>query len=47
VRTVRATNPDIVYIGAYPPDNVGIQGISRRDTMPRGDLSRCSKLPLR
>jgi branched-chain amino acid transport system substrate-binding protein len=21
---VRATNPDIVYIGAYPPDNVGI-----------------------
>jgi branched-chain amino acid transport system substrate-binding protein len=24
VRAVRATNPDIVYIGAYPPDNVGI-----------------------
>jgi branched-chain amino acid transport system substrate-binding protein len=24
VRVVRATNPDIVYIGAYPPDNVGI-----------------------
>ena len=21
---MRATNPDIVYIGAYPPDNVGI-----------------------
>ena len=24
VRAVQATNPDIVYIGAYPPDNVGI-----------------------
>jgi branched-chain amino acid transport system substrate-binding protein len=24
VRAVRGTNPDIVYIGAYPPDNVGI-----------------------
>src|SRR5262245_54382587 len=24
VRAVRATDPDIVYIGAYPPDNVGI-----------------------
>jgi branched-chain amino acid transport system substrate-binding protein len=24
VRAVRATNPDIVYVGAYPPDNVGI-----------------------
>ena len=24
VRAVRASNPDIVYIGAYPPDNVGI-----------------------
>src|SRR5436190_456425 len=24
VRALRATNPDIVYIGAYPPDNVGI-----------------------
>ena len=24
VRAVRATNADIVYIGAYPPDNVGI-----------------------
>jgi branched-chain amino acid transport system substrate-binding protein len=24
VRAVAATNPDIVYIGAYPPDNVGI-----------------------
>jgi len=24
VRAVKATNPDIVYIGAYPPDNVGI-----------------------
>src|ERR1700688_741481 len=24
VRAVRAANPDIVYIGAYPPDNVGI-----------------------
>ena len=23
-RAVQATNPDIVYIGAYPPDNVGI-----------------------
>ena len=24
IRAVQATNPDIVYIGAYPPDNVGI-----------------------
>ena len=24
VRAVKAANPDIVYIGAYPPDNVGI-----------------------
>jgi branched-chain amino acid transport system substrate-binding protein len=24
VRAVGATNPDIVYVGAYPPDNVGI-----------------------
>jgi branched-chain amino acid transport system substrate-binding protein len=24
VRAVQATNPDIVFIGAYPPDNVGI-----------------------
>jgi branched-chain amino acid transport system substrate-binding protein len=24
VRAVQATNPDIIYIGAYPPDNVGI-----------------------
>src|SRR3954469_5518352 len=24
VRAVQAANPDIVYIGAYPPDNVGI-----------------------
>jgi branched-chain amino acid transport system substrate-binding protein len=24
VRAVQASNPDIVYIGAYPPDNVGI-----------------------
>ena len=24
VRAVQATNPDILYIGAYPPDNVGI-----------------------
>jgi len=24
VRAIRATDPDIVYIGAYPPDNVGI-----------------------
>jgi branched-chain amino acid transport system substrate-binding protein len=24
VRAVRATNPDTVYVGAYPPDNVGI-----------------------
>lgn len=24
VRAVRATDPDIVYVGAYPPDNVGI-----------------------
>jgi branched-chain amino acid transport system substrate-binding protein len=24
IRAVEATNPDIVYIGAYPPDNVGI-----------------------
>jgi branched-chain amino acid transport system substrate-binding protein len=24
VRAVQATNPDVVYIGAYPPDNVGI-----------------------
>src|SRR6266436_1457578 len=24
VRAMRATDPDIVYIGAYPPDNVGI-----------------------
>jgi branched-chain amino acid transport system substrate-binding protein len=24
VRAVRASNPDIVYVGAYPPDNVGI-----------------------
>jgi branched-chain amino acid transport system substrate-binding protein len=24
VRALQATNPDIVYIGAYPPDNVGI-----------------------
>src|SRR6476661_8896033 len=24
VRALRATDPDIVYIGAYPPDNVGI-----------------------
>src|SRR5207248_3379282 len=24
VRAVRASNPDIVYISAYPPDNVGI-----------------------
>jgi branched-chain amino acid transport system substrate-binding protein len=24
VRAVKATDPDIVYIGAYPPDNVGI-----------------------
>ena len=24
VRAMQATNPDIVYIGAYPPDNVGI-----------------------
>ena len=24
VRALKATNPDIVYIGAYPPDNVGI-----------------------
>ena len=24
VRAVQAINPDIVYIGAYPPDNVGI-----------------------
>jgi branched-chain amino acid transport system substrate-binding protein len=24
VRAVRATDPDIVYTGAYPPDNVGI-----------------------
>ena len=24
MRGVRAANPDIVYIGAYPPDNVGI-----------------------
>ena len=24
VRAVRAANPDIVYIGAYPPDDVGI-----------------------
>jgi branched-chain amino acid transport system substrate-binding protein len=25
VRAVRATDPDIVYVGAYPPDNVGIR----------------------
>jgi branched-chain amino acid transport system substrate-binding protein len=24
VRAVAATNPDVVYVGAYPPDNVGI-----------------------
>src|SRR5882724_13092526 len=24
VRAVQAANPDIVYIGAYPPDNIGI-----------------------
>ena len=24
VRAVQATNPDVVYVGAYPPDNVGI-----------------------
>ena len=24
VRAVQAADPDIVYIGAYPPDNVGI-----------------------
>src|ERR1044071_2684293 len=24
VRAVQAANPDIVYVGAYPPDNVGI-----------------------
>jgi branched-chain amino acid transport system substrate-binding protein len=24
VRAIQAANPDIVYIGAYPPDNVGI-----------------------
>ena len=24
IRAVQAANPDIVYIGAYPPDNVGI-----------------------
>jgi branched-chain amino acid transport system substrate-binding protein len=24
VRALAATNPDIVYVGAYPPDNVGI-----------------------
>ena len=24
VRALQATNPDIVYVGAYPPDNVGI-----------------------
>jgi branched-chain amino acid transport system substrate-binding protein len=24
VRAMQATNPDIVYVGAYPPDNVGI-----------------------
>ncbi len=24
VRAVRSANPDIVYVGAYPPDNVGI-----------------------
>ena len=24
IRAVQATSPDIVYIGAYPPDNVGI-----------------------
>jgi branched-chain amino acid transport system substrate-binding protein len=24
VRAVQATNPDILFIGAYPPDNVGI-----------------------
>jgi branched-chain amino acid transport system substrate-binding protein len=24
VHAVRASNPDIVYVGAYPPDNVGI-----------------------
>jgi branched-chain amino acid transport system substrate-binding protein len=24
IRAVQATNPDIFYIGAYPPDNVGI-----------------------
>jgi branched-chain amino acid transport system substrate-binding protein len=24
VRAVQAANPDILYIGAYPPDNVGI-----------------------
>ena len=24
VRAIQATNPDIVYVGAYPPDNVGI-----------------------
>ena len=24
IRAIQAANPDIVYIGAYPPDNVGI-----------------------
>ena len=30
VRAIQATNPDIVYVGSYPPDSVGIDRKSTR-----------------
>ena len=39
MRAVQAANADIVYVGAYPPDNVGIVRASNEIGL---DPARCS-----